>query len=191
MLQNSEKRYGAVAMTLHWLIAAAIVTMLVVGKYMVDLPDNDAGKFALYQLHKASGLTVLALSVARIVWRLVNVVPPSPASMPAWQRWAAGGSHLALYFLMIAIPLTGWAVASASPLGIPTLWFGLFDVPHLPGLQGLADQKGTEEFLAGVHEWLGNGMILFIVLHIFAAFKHHFWDRDTVLRRMLPFTRVE
>jgi len=188
---NSEKRYGAVAMMLHWLIAIAIITLLVVGKYMVDLPDQDPNKFALFQLHKSSGLSVLVLSVLRIVWRLVNVVPPLPASTPLWQRWAASCSHLVFYVLIIVIPLSGWAVASASPLGIPTLWFGLFEVPGLPGLQGLPDQKGTEEFFEGAHELLGNLMILLLIVHVGAALKHHFWDRDAILRRMLPLTRVE
>lgn len=191
MLQNTEKRYGTVAMTLHWLIAVAIIGLLIVGKYMHGLPDSDVNKFALYQLHKSTGLTVLALSIARVLWRFVNAVPALPAGMPAWQRWLAHGTHYAFYVLIIAIPLSGWAVASASPLGIPTIWFGLFEMPHLPGLQGLSDQEETEEFFEEVHELLGNSMILLLILHVGAALKHHFWDRDTVLRRMLPFTRVE
>ena len=188
---NSETRYGAVAMALHWLIAIAIITLLAVGKYMVDLPNEDPNKFMLFQLHKSSGLAVLVLSVARIVWRLINVVPPLPAATPAWQAWAAGGSHLLFYALIIIIPLSGWAVASASPLGIPIIWFGLFEVPYLPGLQGLPDQKDTEEFYEGIHELLGNLMILLVIVHVLAALKHQFWDRDTILRRMLPFTKVE
>jgi cytochrome b561 len=188
---NSQTRYGAVAMTLHWLMAIAIITLLVVGKYMVDLPDQDPNKFALYQLHKSSGLAVLALSVARVLWRLANVVPPLPASTPVWQRWAADASHFLFYVLIIVIPLSGWAVASASPLGIPIVWFGQFEVPYLPGLQGAADQKATEEFFEGIHELLGNLMILLLIVHVLAALKHQFWDRDTILRRMLPFTRVE
>lgn len=188
---NSEKRYGIVAMVLHWLIAVAIITLLVVGKYMHGLPNTDPNKFVLYQLHKSSGLTVLMLSFARIVWRLVNVVPPQPAAMPMWQRWAAGLSHLAFYVLIVAIPLSGWAVASTSSSGVPTLWFGLFEVPSLPGLPEGEARGDAHELFEEVHELLGNLMILLLIVHVGAALKHHFWDRDTVLRRMLPFTRVE
>lgn len=181
-------RYGTVAMTLHWLIALAIIGMLIVGKYMHELEDADPAKFELYQLHKSTGITILALSVLRLLWRLVNKVPPLPATMPAWQRFGAHASHFLLYFLMVAIPLSGWAMVSASPLGIPTIWFGLFQVPHLPGLQGFEDQHDAEEAFEEIHEWLGNVMILLAVVHVVAALKHHFWDRDNVLTRMLPFT---
>jgi cytochrome b561 len=191
VLNNSAARYGTVAMTLHWLIAIAIIILLIVGKYMHGLPNSDPNKFALYQLHKSTGLTVLVLSVLRIVWRLVNVVPSPPASSPLWQRLAASATHLAFYFLIIAIPLSGWAVASTSSSGVPTLWYGLFEVPNLPGLPGGEARKETHELSEELHELLGNLMILLLIVHVGAALKHHFWDRDTVLRRMLPFARVE
>lgn len=186
---NTETRYGAVAVTLHWLIALGIIGMLIVGKYMHALPDSDPSKFDLYQLHKSFGITILALSVARLLWRLVNPVPRLPPQMKWWERYAAHTSHFLLYVLMVAIPLSGWALASSSPLGIPTLWFGQFEVPHLPGLQGYADQHAVERQAHEVHEWLGNLMILLLLIHVGAALKHHFWDRDNVLTRMLPFTK--
>lgn len=185
---NRPTRYGTVAMLLHWLIAFAIIGLLIVGKYMHGLSDADPNKFALYQLHKSTGISVLALSVLRLLWRGVNKVPPLPAGMPAWQRFIAHVSHFSLYFLMIAIPLSGWAMVSASPLGIPTIWFGLFQIPHIPGLQGFEDQRDAEEFLEEAHELFGNAMILLLIAHVAAALKHHFWDRDNVLTRMLPFT---
>lgn len=184
---SDQTRYGTVAMALHWLIAFAIITLLAVGKYMHGLPDSDPNKFTLYQTHKSVGLTVLALTLARIGWRLINAVPPLPASMPAWERWAAHVSHFLFYVLMLAIPLSGWAMASASPLGIPTIWFGLFEVPALPVGVG----EDPHEQFEDLHELLGNLMILLVLVHVGAALKHHFWDRDGVLKRMLPFTRVE
>lgn len=189
MLTNSERRYGSVAVTLHWLIALAIIGMLILGKYMADLPNSDPSKFDLIQLHKSFGISILALSVLRLMWRLVNKVPPLPAQMPAWERYAAHASHFLLYVLMIGIPLSGWAMVSASPLGIPTIWFGQFEIPHLPGLQGLADQHAAEDQLKEVHELLGNLMIGLLLIHVGAALKHHLWDRDDVLTRMLPFTK--
>jgi cytochrome b561 len=189
MLANSETRYGTVALTLHWLIALGIIGMLTLGKYMHALPDTDASKFDLYQLHKSFGITILGLSVLRLVWRLVHRVPPLPAQMQGWERYAAHASHFLLYVLIIGIPLSGWALASSSPLGIPTIWFGLIEIPHLPGLQGFADQRAAERQVHEVHEWLGNLMIVLLLIHVGAALKHHFWDRDEVLRRMLPFTK--
>jgi len=186
MLLNSQARYGAIAVTLHWLIAIAIIGQLTVGKYMTDLPDTDASKFQLYQLHKSTGLTILALSLARLGWRLINVVPPLPAHMPTWERWAAHGSHFLLYALIIGIPLSGWLRVSTDPIGIPTLWFGLFEVPHFPLVS-----ETTTRLVREVHEQLGNALIALLIIHVGAALKHHFWDRDTVLRRMLPFSRVE
>jgi cytochrome b561 len=190
-LYNSTARYGTVAMTLHWLIAIAIVMMLIGGKYMHGLPNSDPNKFLFYQIHKSMGLTILALSVARIVWRLTNVVPPLPAAMPAWQRWGSHLSHFGFYVLIIAIPLTGWGVASTSSSGVPTVWFGLFEVPNLPGLSGGEEAEEAHELFEEMHELLGNLMILLLLVHVGAALKHHFWDRDTVFRRMLPFTKVE
>ena len=121
-------------MTLHWLIAIAIISMLIVGKYMHGLPNSDPNKFALYQLHKSTGLTVLALSVAS------HRVAPCERGAVAARAHAAvatvGGERdsSGFYVLIIAIPLSGWAVASTSSSGVPTLWFGLFEVPNLPGL---------------------------------------------------------
>ncbi len=190
MLGNSSARYGTVAMTLHWLIAIAIITMLTVGKIMVDLPNDDPNKFMLYQLHKSTGLTVLCLTLLRITWRLTNAAPPLPATMQPWERWAAHATHFTLYALMLAIPLSGWAIASTSSSGIPTMWYGFFEVPNLPGLQESPDRKALHQQAEGAHEILGNLMILLLLLHVAAALKHQFWDRDGVLQRMLPFTRT-
>lgn len=186
MMKNTTERYGSVAMTLHWLIAVAIILMLIGGKYMHGLPNSDPSKFMLYQLHKSTGITILVLTIARIAWRFAGPVPPLPATMATWERWAAHTSHFLFYALMILIPLSGWAVASTSSSGVPTVWFGLFEVPHLPVPVTEEAHEAAEEG----HELFGNLMILLLLVHVGAALKHHFWDRDTVLRRMLPFTRV-
>lgn len=186
MMSNSETRYGTIAMTLHWLIAIAIVALLVVGKYMHGLPNNDPDKFALYQLHKSFGISVLVLTVVRILWRLTNKVPPLPPGMPVWQQWGAHLSHFGLYALMLAIPLSGWAMVSASTWGIPTMLFGAVELPNLP----ITPDRETHEQFEEAHELLGNLMILLLIVHVIAALKHHFVDRDTVFRRMLPFSKV-
>ena len=182
MSSNAPTRYNTVAMALHWLIAIAIISLLIVGKYMHGLPNNDPNKFFLYQMHKSFGITVLILSVIRVLWRLTHAVPALPAGMPAWQQWGAHIMHFGLYALMLAIPLTGWAVASSSSSGIPTILFGLVELPHLP----VGTDHDTHEFYEEAHELLGNLMILLLVGHVVAALKHHFVDKDTVLTRMLP-----
>jgi cytochrome b561 len=185
MNSNVPTRYGTVAMLLHWLIAIMIVSLLIVGTYMHDLPREDPSKFFLYQMHKSFGITVLVLTVVRIVWRLMHPVPALPAGMPAWQRWGAHISHFGMYALMLAIPLSGWAIASSSSSGVPTLWFGLFEVPHLP----VGTDHDTHEFYEEMHDLLGKLMIGLLIVHVAAALKHHFVDRDTVFTRMLPFTK--
>jgi cytochrome b561 len=182
-------RYNLVAMLLHWLMALAIIGLIVAGKVMTDLSFADPMKFQLYQLHKSAGITILALAIARIGWRLLHAPPPLPATMQPWERVAAGFTHAAFYVLMIAIPLSGWVMASASPTGIPTLWFDLFEVPALPGLSGGKDTSDIHDAAQETHELLANLTILLLLLHIGAALKHHFWNRDDVLRRMLPFLR--
>ncbi|MGF1474115.1 MAG: cytochrome b [Geminicoccaceae bacterium] len=180
-LTNSREVWGGVAIALHWLMALMIIGMLVAGTIMVDWPDDDLEtKFRLYQLHKSFGITLLALTILRLAWRLLQPVPPLPESAPGWMRVGAGLSHMLLYGLMLAIPVAGWLMASASPLGIPTQIFGLFTLPHL-----VAASEPAEALYKAIHYWLGNALILLLVVHVAAALKHHFVDRDAVLVRML------
>ena len=134
--KNTPLRYGTVAMTLHWLIALLIIANICIGLYFADLPHSDPSKLSLAQLHKSIGLTVLMLSLARVAWRLINPVPPLPRGMNPALRFFARATHVLLYVLIIAIPLTGWMLVSASPLGalVPTMYFGLFQWPHIPFL---------------------------------------------------------
>jgi cytochrome b561 len=189
---NTRTRYGSVAMTLHWLIAAAIILNLGLGLYMANiLSDQDPTRFAIIQFHKSLGLTVLTLSVLRLVWRIVNPVPPLPDSMGPGLKALARGTHYLLYFLIIAIPLSGWALVSASPLGLPTNYFGLFHWPSIPFLADLTRaQKAPlhHEFFA-VHLYLAITALVLVPLHICGALYHQFRGED-VLRRMAPGTHV-
>lgn len=192
MWGNSRSRYGAVAMTLHWVLAAAILFMLWLGLTMTSLDETDPRTFPLFQLHKSIGLTILTLSVARLAWRLANPVPPLSATMPRWERVSARAVHVLFYVLMIAIPLLGWATVSSAALAVPTTWFGLFEWPHMPFLADLprAEKRMIERPLAGVHGALALSMLALALLHAAAALKHHFRDRDDVLKRMLPWTKL-
>ena len=187
-----QQTYSTVAIILHWLIAAAIISLIVAGWWMtgaIHKPESKALAFKVYQLHKSLGLTVLALSALRLAWRLANPPPPLPASMTRFERTAADLTHAAFYVLMIAAPLAGWAMVSSSPLGLPTIVFGLFEWPHIPALEALTDKKPTEALFKSAHEFMGYGLAALLVLHVAAALKHHFVNRDGVLARMLPFTR--
>jgi cytochrome b561 len=188
-LTSSERRYGVVAMTLHWLIAVAIVGNFSLGLYMHELPLSRF-TIELFQVHKSIGLTILALSVLRLLWRLVNPVPPLPEGLPGWERVAARASHVLLYVFMIAIPLSGWAMVSVSPppLDVPTYWFKMFEVPHLP-ITGFRSEASKDALLV-VHAYLAFSMAGLFILHVMAALRHHLILKNDVLKRMIPGTRV-
>jgi cytochrome b561 len=166
--------YSSVAKTLHWLIALLAFTLLVIGKVFEVDADEDNG---LFGIHTALGLAVLALMVARVAWRLTHAVPAQPRG---WQGTAARATHFSFYVLLVALPLTGWALTSVE--GDAVSFFGLFPVPALP----LGGGEAAEDFLEETHEILGNVLLALSGLHVLAGLKHHYFDRDDVLRRMLP-----
>ena len=182
----TSPRYSAVAIILHWAIAILILGQIAGGLYMHKLPNVSPIKFDLYQLHKSFGLSILALTFARIGWRLTHRPPALPAIMPGWQKLAARGAHVGFYVLLLVTPLAGWAMVSASPLDIPTKWFGMISVPHLPFFEGVSDRAAVEEILKEAHEYLAFGMLYLLALHVGAALKHQFFNRDDVLGSILP-----
>jgi cytochrome b561 len=178
-----QQRYTAVAIALHWAIALMIIGLIAVGWIMGEL--EGPAQYTVVQLHKSFGITVLLLSVARIVWRLMNR-PPEEPPMAAWQAWASRAVHILFYVLIIAMPLTGWIMASASS-DAPTRYFGLVDI-RLPGIPSLdaETRHGLEEAFEQVHGNLAWVMIGLLVLHVAGAVKHHFIDKDGLLARMAP-----
>ena len=180
-----ENRYTAVAIALHWLIAIAILTIAVIGLVMTHVKLAPLMLFKLYQLHKSIGITILALAVLRILWRLTHRPPALPAHMPPLEKKAAEGTHVLLYALMLGLPLVGWAVVSASPLNIPTVLYGVFPWPHLPMPPGVS--KATLAPILGmIHAYGAYVLIALVALHGAAALRHHILIRDDVLRRMIP-----
>ncbi|HVK79362.1 MAG TPA: YceI family protein [Verrucomicrobiae bacterium] len=198
MSAEAQQRYTAFAIVLHWAIAIAILLMIPLGWWMGDRIEEGVvtdGVFQAFQFHKSIGLTILALSLVRLGWRFANPPPPLPEHMPAWERIVAKVSHWAFYFLMIALPLTGWLYVSAGwsshedePLVVATHWFGLIRVPELFGLPHAAEgaRAGVADVSMNVHSKLAWGVIVLAVLHVGAALKHHFFDRDEVLSHMVP-----
>jgi cytochrome b561 len=170
-------RWGAVSQALHWIVVLLIATMAAIGLTMTDLPNNP-DKVRLYALHKSIGLTILALVALRLLWR-AYAGRPAPLPMPRWQHAAATFSHVGLYVLLFAIPLSGWAMNSAA--GFPLSWFGLVKVPAL-----VSRDHALHELLESTHEALFWTLIVLALVHAFAALYHHIFQRDTTLVRMLP-----
>ncbi|MGQ0457656.1 MAG: cytochrome b [Hyphomicrobium sp.] len=185
------KRYSGAAIAIHWLTALAIAVQIGLAWKMTSMRPGSSFHFALYQWHKSIGVTILVLSVFRLIWRLLHRPPPLPAAMPAWEKRLATASHATLYALLIALPLTGWAMVSASPLRIPTVLYGVVPFPHLPVLPDLADKRAAEDALKIVHEIAGWILLALLAGHIGAALRHHVLLRDDVLIRMLPRRRGE
>jgi cytochrome b561 len=182
----AKGRYDAVAMTLHWLTVLGVAGQLAMGWSMTAMRPGSFLQFQLYQAHKSVGMTVLALSILRLGWRLLHRPPPLPASMPVWEQRLAHLSHVGLYALLLGLPLSGWAVVSVSPLNIPTVLYAIVPLPHLPLLTTLSNKSAVEPLLKLVHEtgvWI---LIALLVGHIGAALRHHFLLRDDVLTRMVP-----
>jgi len=168
--------YTRTAVALHWLVAILIFTTFPLGLYMTDLSFSPE-QLKLYSYHKWLGVTIAALVIIRIVWRMSHTPPPLPDSTPQWQKKAAQITHLALYGLMLAIPISGWLMSSAK--GVPTVWLGWVPLPDL-----VEKSKPLGETLESIHSTLNYALLALVCAHIGAAFKHHYIDRDGLLLRM-------
>jgi cytochrome b561 len=173
--------YTRTAVALHWVLAVLIVGNLAFGLSIVDLPLSPR-KLRYFSWHKWVGVTVLVLSAARLAWRLGHPPPALPASMRPWETRLAHASHALLYVLFLAAPLTGWLFSSAA--GFQTVYLGVIPIPDL-----LPKDKAMADALQLAHHWVNYTLAGVIVLHVAAALKHHFIDRDDVLARMLRFSR--
>jgi cytochrome b561 len=171
-------RYAVPAIVLHWAVALIIFVSFPVGLYMVDLPLSP-WKLKIYSYHKWAGVTVFLLVLARILWRATHAPPALPGNLRPWERSLAGATHMLLYLLLVAIPLTGWLFSSAA--GVQTVYFGVIPLPNL-----LGKDKMLADLFRFIHMFLNFTLAGLVTLHIAAAIKHHFLDRDTVLSRMAP-----
>ena len=175
--RNTASRYGYVARALHWIIVAGIVAQYFLAEAADERNDASAGVFSAIGLHASIGITILALAIVRVLWRLMELPPDLPETMKVYERVVARSTHLAFYVLLFALPITGWALAGAEHQSVS--FFGLFELPPLRAAL-------SEDQLEEVHEVLFNILLGLAVLHIAAALKHQFFDRDKVLRTMLP-----
>jgi cytochrome b561 len=178
----TASRYSATAIWLHWLLAVAIVSAFGVGLYVEGLPFSPQ-KLKLINWHKWAGVTILALSVLRLLWRLTHRPPALPAkvsqSMPGWQVSAYHATHHLMYALFFIVPLAGWAYSSAK--GFPIVWLGVLPLPDLVG-----KDEALAALLKDAHALAAFALMGLVALHVAAALKHHLIDRDGLLERMRP-----
>ena len=173
----TDVSYTRTSIALHWLTVALIATGFTLGKWMVDLPIAPQ-TLRVYAYHKWIGVTVFLVTLARLGWRIAHRVPP-PEGLPAWQRRAAVASHVSLYALMLAIPLSGWLYSSAA--GVQVVYLGLVALPNL-----VAKDDALAAVLKSVLFALNFTLLALVLVHAGAALRHHFVQRDRVLSRMLP-----
>ena len=175
-------RYGKIAMAFHWLLALALFGIFGVGIYMADLPVSPA-RLQLYSWHKWAGVMFLVLSVARLLWRITHRPPHLPQqvlrAMPGWQLSAYKATHWAMYLLFLLVPLVGWAYSSAA--GYPVVLFAVLPLPDF-----VPADKALAALIKPWHERSAFLLMALVVLHVAAAMKHHWIDKDGLLQRMLP-----
>jgi cytochrome b561 len=182
-VRNTTRSWGSVSKALHWIIVLLIINQWVIGMRADALPLGLA-KLQVLAWHKSFGITILALAVVRLVWRWMNPVPDLTSETRPWERALAKISHLLLYALIFALPLSGWLMSSAK--NFPVSWFNLLQLPDL-----VAPNEALFEQLRSLHHTLFAVLVAVAVVHAAGALKHHFVDRNDVLRRMLPFGRVK
>lgn len=165
----------------HWLIAGLILVQGSIGLIMVELPKRP-NIIPVFTLHKSIGLTILLLAVLRLGFRLIQR-SPNKLPLPGWQDALSKTTHVALYVLIFAIPLSGWLFDSASSLR-PLYWWWWLDIPSLTG----GPNPQLADIVRNIHETLFWILVAVTALHVAGALKHHFLDHDDTLRRMLPWT---
>jgi cytochrome b561 len=181
--RNTTRSWGALSKALHWIIVILIINQWLIAERADGLPLGMA-KLQALGLHKSFGMTILALALFRLVWRWMNPTPASPAGTKTWERVLANLAHFLLYALIFALPLSGWLMSSAKNYSVS--WFNLFQFPNLVG-----KNDNVYELTHDLHHLLFKILVVVAVLHIAGALKHHFIDRNDVLKRMLPFGRVK
>jgi cytochrome b561 len=174
------KKFGRISQLFHWLIAAVLLGQIPLAWYMINLPLSP-DKLGTYAIHKSIGMVLFSLAVARLVWALLAKRPTLPDSMPRWQVIASKAVEGLLYLLVIVMPITGWLMSSAA--NFPVSVFGMLTLPDL-----VAPDEGLMETLKRAHMMQSRALILLAGIHILAALKHHYIDKDHVLMTMLPWS---
>lgn len=173
-------RYSRVAVWLHWIIAVLIVVNLLLGFYREEF-DRPV-RAVVMGWHKSIGFTVIALTLARILWRFTHRPPPFDPAMKKWEVGLARLVHGLFYLLLLAIPLSGWLIVSTGERVNPTNFYWLFNIGPLPVTPG----EDLHELAEKAHEMLGYAMLVLLALHVLGALKHHLEGHRHLIRRMAP-----
>ena len=164
---------------MHWLVAGLIICQYVLAE-LADYARTDQAllkQLGLLANHKSVGMSILLIAAIRLLYRIFQPAPALPKTMPNWQQRLSNGSHFLLYALLFALPISGWLMSSATAYSVS--WFNLFAIPDL-----IAPNESRADQLAAIHYYLGRALLILAVVHIAAALKHHFIDKDDVLSRM-------
>ena len=186
MIRNTATEYGSFIKVIHWLMAAIILTLIMVGIYMADLPrvTEEEKQFAmqLYGMHKSFGVVIMLLVVMRVVWLLANPNLPLPAVFNGKERLLVESLKKLLYLMMFLMPISGYLMANAG--GHPIMFFGLFELPALIG-----ENKAVGGVIKVLHMLGGWAMLLVVLVHMAGALKHRLLEEKgsekDILRRML------
>lgn len=173
------QRYTKTSIFLHWLMALMIITTFTLGLTMVDIPGLTPTKLKYFSWHKWLGITILGLGCLRLLWRLKHPAPVYPNSMRQWEKMLAHISHWLLYFLIFTIPISGYFYSLSA--GVPVVYLGVIPLPVL-----IAPNPEWKPLLKLLHYALNVVLLGSVSLHVLAALKHHFIDRDDIFKRILP-----
>ena len=176
---SGGSRYTTTAIVFHWIVAILALTMIGLGLYMTGVPKGSPDRAFYFNLHKSIGVTTALLVIARLWWRAKSPPPPLPTSMPGWEVRASKISHALLYMCLIVMPLSGFAATQFTKYGVN--YFGLFKIPPMG-----SENKVVYDLLQGIHGVTATLLIVLVVIHVLAAFKHLLINRDKVFQRMLP-----
>jgi len=184
--RDKFERFTTIAILFHWGIAALILANILIA-WQFPLVHGPL-RAAVFQIHKSIGITVLLLSVLRLAWRMLNPPPPFANKMRAWEKESSKIVERSFYFIMLALPLTGWALSSAADLHVPIALFGIVHWPDIPFIGTLPfDTKlGVYSLSVAAHHLLAKITYGLVALHVLAALRHQFIKRDLVLARMIP-----
>lgn len=181
-LRNTPDRYGIVSQSLHWLIVILVFVQYLLGIKAHGMPVS-LERLMLLARHKSIGVTIFALMIARLAWRLYSPPPTLPSNTRTWTAHAAHLSHALLYLLLLAMPVVGWLLSSASNLTVS--WFGFVSLPNLIG-----PNRQAAHWLLFTHQGMAWLLLATVILHTGAALWHHIVLHDSVLLRMLPFAAL-
>lgn len=181
MISKVDTSYSAVAKWLHWIIALVVILMLVMGFFLEDIPEAFQG--TAYMLHKSTGITILFLMIIRFIIIHVNTRPPLPDSIKLWEKILSRFVQYGFYILLFLMPMSGWIMSVAADR-VPS-YFGLFNMP----LPWISPDKPLAKFMNESHEIIAWILLGFICVHMMGALKHHFIDKNNVLRQMLPLSK--